>query len=85
MTRIQFATDQDRVNGNYLLATNSVVRRLRGQVFEIADQDLKLLDDQQIRYTLVPIPEPSDSDCAYASSRSTTQGRTWYDKTTEGN
>jgi hypothetical protein len=55
MTGIQFTTDQDRVKGN-------VVRRLRSQVFEIADQDLKLLDDHQIRYTLVPIPEPSDSD-----------------------
>jgi hypothetical protein len=39
MVRIQFATDRDRIEGNYLLATRSAVRRLRGQVFEVADND----------------------------------------------
>lgn len=62
MVRIQFSTDQDRIKGNYLLATNSVVRRLRGQVFELAQRDLKLLDEHQIHYTILPIPEPSGSD-----------------------
>ena len=62
MIRIQFATDQDRIQGNYLLATNSVVRRLRGQVFEIAERDLKLLDQHEIHYTVLPIPEPSGAD-----------------------
>ena len=62
MIRIQFATDQDRVRGNYVLATNSVVRRLRGQIFEIAEQDLKLLDEHQVHYTPVPIPDPCGSD-----------------------
>jgi hypothetical protein len=58
MIRIRFATEQDRVQGNYLLATTSVVSRLRGQTFEIAEQDLKLLDEHQLHYTLVPIPDP---------------------------
>jgi hypothetical protein len=62
MIRIQFATERDRAQGNYLLATNTVVRRLRGQIFEIAEQDLKLLDEHPLHYTLVPIPDPSGSD-----------------------
>lgn len=62
MIRIQFATDKDRIDGNYLLATNTVVRVLRGRIFEIAEHDRKLLDDHQIRYTILPIPEPNGSD-----------------------
>ncbi len=62
MLRIRFATDEDRVKGNFLLATNTVVRRLRGQIFEIAQRDLKLLDDHQLHYTVVPIPGPTGSD-----------------------
>jgi hypothetical protein len=62
MVRIQFATNEDRVRGNYLLATHTVVRRLQGQIFEIAEGDLQLLNDHQLHYTLVPIPEPSSSD-----------------------
>jgi len=54
MVRIRFNTEQDRVQGNYLLATHTVVRRLRGQIFELAEQDLKLLDEHQLHYTLVP-------------------------------
>lgn len=53
MVRIKFATDQDRIQGNYLLATHSIVRRLRGQVFEIAEHDLKLLDEHEIHYHLI--------------------------------
>src|SRR5262249_57255468 len=62
MIRIKFATDQERVQANYLLATKSVVRRLRGQVFEVTEPALKLLDDHQISYQVLPIPEPSGSD-----------------------
>jgi hypothetical protein len=62
MIRIQSCTDEDRVRGNYLLAIHGVVRRLRGQVFEIAERDRKILDDHQLHYTVVPIPDPSGSD-----------------------
>jgi hypothetical protein len=62
MVRIQFTTERDRIRGHYLLATNTVVRRLRGQVFEIAEHDLKVLDRHQLHYTLVPIPDPRGSD-----------------------
>jgi hypothetical protein len=62
MIRIRFATEQDRVQGNYLLATKSIVRRLRGQIFEVSEAALKLLDDHHIPYQTLPIPEPSGSD-----------------------
>jgi hypothetical protein len=56
MVRVQFAPEEDRIKGNYLLATRSVIRRLRGQVFEVAECDLKLPDGYQLRYTLVRTP-----------------------------
>ena len=59
MVRIRFSTEQDRIRGNYLLATKSSVRRLRGQLFEIADRDLKLLDEHQLHYALVAVPQPT--------------------------
>lgn len=62
MVRVRFSSDQDRIKGNYLLATNSTVRRLRGQVFEIAERDLTFLDEHQIHYAILPIPEPRGSD-----------------------
>ena len=62
MIRIRFASDQDRIKGNYLLATNTVVRRLRGHIFEIAERDRKLLDDHRLHYTILPIPDPNGSD-----------------------
>jgi hypothetical protein len=62
MIRIQFPTDRDRVQGNYLLATRSVVRRLRGQIFEVSEIGLRLLDDHHIPYQVLPIPEPTGSD-----------------------
>jgi hypothetical protein len=64
MIRIQFPTDADRVRGNYLLATQGVVRRLRGQLFEFTERELRLLEVQRIPYTVVSIPEPSESDQA---------------------
>lgn len=62
MVRIKFVTDDDRVKGNYLLATNTIVRRLKGQIFEVAESDLKLLDEHKIHYTVLPIPDPSGTD-----------------------
>jgi hypothetical protein len=62
MIRIRFPSYQGRVQGNYLLATKSVVRRLRGQVFEVSEAALKLLDDHHIPYQVLPIPEPTGSD-----------------------
>ncbi len=57
MIRIQFTTDQDRVKGNYLLATQSIVRRLAGHIFEIRESDRKLLDEHQLHYTILLMRE----------------------------
>jgi len=62
MVRIRFETERDRVQGNFVLTTKTVVRRLRGQIFEVAEKDLKFLDELQLHYTLVPIPDPCGSD-----------------------
>jgi hypothetical protein len=64
MIRIQFSTDQDRVKGFYLLATHTIVRSLRGRMFEITERDLRLLDEHGIHYTIVPVPDPSETDQA---------------------
>ncbi|MFL5243517.1 MAG: hypothetical protein ACJ8FY_15540 [Gemmataceae bacterium] len=62
MTRIRFSTDEARIQANYLLATKGVVRRLQGQVFEVADHQLELLNAHQIPFAVLPIPEPTGSD-----------------------
>lgn len=62
MIRIRFPTDQDRIKGNYLLATEAIVRVLRGRVFEVRERDLKLLDEHQVHYTILPAAAPSRSD-----------------------
>lgn len=62
MMRIQFATDQDRIQGFYLLATHTVVRSLPGRVFEIAEGDLKWLDEHGIHYTIIPVPDRRGTD-----------------------
>jgi hypothetical protein len=55
MLRIKFATDKDRIDGNFLLITHTVSRSLRGDVFEIADADRKLLDEHGLHYTILPL------------------------------
>ena len=62
--RIKFLSEQDRITGNYVLITNTVSRRLRGDVFEIADRDRKILDDHKLHYEVLPLPEPDGSDSA---------------------
>src|SRR5437588_501059 len=62
MVRIKFHSDRDRVKGNYLLATSSITRRLRGQVFEVAEHDLKLLDECRVPYSIIPNPDLNESD-----------------------
>ena len=62
MVRIKFHSDQDRVKGNYLLTTSSITRRLRGQVFEVAEHDLKLLDEHRVPYSIIPKTDLNGSD-----------------------
>lgn len=62
--RIKFLSEQERIKGNYVLITNTVSRRLRGDIFEIDERDRKLLDDHQLRYEVVTLPDSNGSDSA---------------------
>jgi hypothetical protein len=55
--RIRFNSDEDRIKGNYVLLMNTVSRVYRGDVFEIADEDKKLLDDNHLNYTIIPVDQ----------------------------
>jgi hypothetical protein len=35
---------------------------LRGQIFEIAEKDRKILDENHLHYTVIPIPTGSDEE-----------------------
>jgi hypothetical protein len=61
MVRIRFASEADEVNGFYVLATQSRLRGLPDGVYELARPGLALLDENSIRYILVP-PSEDASD-----------------------
>ena len=54
MVRIRFASEADEVNGFYLLATHSRLRGLPNSVYELSKPALALLDENSIRYILLP-------------------------------
>ena len=60
--RIKFLSEEERIKGNYVLITNTVSRRLRGDIFEIDDRDRKLLDDHQLHNEVLPLPQANGSD-----------------------
>jgi hypothetical protein len=63
MLRIRFNSDHDRVQGNWVLLKNTVSRRLRDDVFEIAEEDRKFLDAHQLNYTVLPVdPNAADNE-----------------------
>jgi hypothetical protein len=53
MVRIKFKSKEDRINGFYELAIKGRGRSLPNNVFEIADQFLKILDDAKIAYKII--------------------------------
>ncbi len=57
MVRIRFGSEEDEVNGFYLLATQARLRGLRGGVYEIAQRCLTLLDQHAIKYDVIPPSE----------------------------
>jgi hypothetical protein len=63
--RIKFLTEEDCIRGNFVLIRNTLSRRLRGDIVEIADRDRKLLDDNGLHYTILPIPGPDGPDPAF--------------------
>ena len=60
MIRIKFPTDKDRINGYYELATKGQVRGFRNGVYEISDEDLKILDNAGIVYHILTQEEILD-------------------------
>jgi len=53
MVLIKFKTEKDKIEGFYILATEGVVRGLPGNIFEINDNMLTLLEDKNINYTVI--------------------------------
>ena len=51
---IKFKSDSDEVEGVYLLATNSMVCGLRGNIFDVNSKMLEILDKNGIKYKTVP-------------------------------
>jgi hypothetical protein len=62
--RIKFSSEQDCVRGSYVLIANTFSRRLRGDIFEIAESDRKLLDENQLHYSVLPPPDPNEDNPA---------------------
>lgn len=51
---IRFETEEDRVNGFYeLLLSKSQFRGIDKNMFQVNDEQQKLLDDKHIKYTVV--------------------------------
>lgn len=55
MIRLRFNSDEEHIRGNWILLENTVSRRLRGGIFEIAEEDRKILDAHQLGYTVLPV------------------------------
>ena len=60
MVRIRFASETDEVNGFYLLATRARLRGLPRGVYEVSKPALALLQENSIRYSLIPTPDTAD-------------------------
>jgi hypothetical protein len=54
MVRLRFASEADEVNGFYVLATHARLRGLPEGVYEVSKPALTLLDENSIRYSLLP-------------------------------
>jgi len=57
MVRILFCTEEDEINGYYVLATQASVRSLRGGIYEVTRPRLALLDQHSIKYEVIPPSE----------------------------
>ena len=57
MVRIRFCSYDDEINGYYVLATQASVRSLRGGIYEVTQPRLALLDQNAIKYEVIPPSE----------------------------
>ena len=71
MVRIRFSSEEDEINGYYLLATQASVRSLRGGIYELTQARLALLDQNGIKYVVIP-PSEAGIDDAQADRNSLT-------------
>ncbi len=62
MVRIRFCSEKDEVNGYYILATQASVRSLRGGIFEVSQSRLALLDQNQVKYVVIPPTEAAPDE-----------------------
>lgn len=62
MVRIQFISEQDEVQGFYLLATNTRARGHPEGMYEIAQSSLALLDQHSIKYRVIPPSETAPNE-----------------------
>ena len=69
MVRIRFASREDELDGYYLLATEARVRSLRGGLYEVTRLSLAFLDQQSIKYVVIP-PAEATPDEAKATRNS---------------
>jgi hypothetical protein len=65
MVRIRFSSEDDEVQGFYLLATHTRLRGLPDGVYEVSRPSLALLDQHNIKYAVVS-PSEVDLDDAQA-------------------
>jgi hypothetical protein len=65
MVRIRFSSEDDEVQGFYLLATNTRLRGLPNGIYEVSRPSLGLLDEHNIKYVVVS-PSEANLDEAQA-------------------
>jgi len=54
MLRIRFSSEEDEINGFYILATQASLRGLREGTYEVAEACLAFLDHHAIKYVVIP-------------------------------
>jgi hypothetical protein len=69
MLRIRFASEEDELDGYYLLATEARVKGFRGGLYEVTQQCLALLDQHSVKYVVIS-PFEISSDEAEAIENS---------------
>ena len=53
MVLLKFKTEEDKVNGYYLLALNGTVRSLTDGLFEVNDYMLEILRNENIKFEII--------------------------------
>lgn len=62
MVAIRFASPEDRANGFMLLVRDGTVRTLRNEIFILRENGLAVLDQHNIKYKQIPLPDLDEMD-----------------------